>query len=218
MALDENTEASTLIDWSATKAYALSSSSNAIFIRQATEPGGPGVPPEDYEAFRAQLIEGLLALTDPETGKPVIKEVFTREEAFPGAYTDRAPDLTLMLHDFSFLSVLRADAALKDRQVPYATHHPDGIFVATGPGIAQTALEPLQIADVAPTALHSLGLAVPSDIEGRVASAAFDAGWMAQNPVRMAEGTAGSGAADAATLDEDAEAQIRERLKSLGYL
>jgi len=218
VALDENTEASTLIDWSRTNAYALSSSSNAIFIRQAEEPGAPGVPPQEYDAFRARLIEGLLALIDPVTGKPVISRVFTREEAFPGTHTDRAPDLTLMLHDYSFLSVLRADAPLKDRMVPYATHHPDGIFVATGPGIAKIALEPLQIADVAPTALHSLGLAVPEEIEGRVAEAAFASDWQAENPVRMAQGTAGTGAADAATLDEDAEAQIRERLKSLGYL
>lgn len=219
VALDENTEAGTLIDWSRTRAYALSSSSNAIFIRQARAPGAPGVPPEDYAAFRAALIEALLALKDPETGQPVVARVFTREEAFPGAHTDRAPDLTLMLQDYSFLSVLRADAPLKERKVPYATHHPDGVFVAAGPGIAKAEPKPLRIADVAPTALHSLGLPVPREMEGRVAELAFSEAWRERHPVRF------SGAPDAAPapevdggLNAEAEAQIKARLKSLGYL
>ncbi|TDA72069.1 hypothetical protein, partial [Halomonas marinisediminis] len=72
----------------------------------------------EYEAFRDDLIAQLLAFTDPETGKPVIKSVFKREDAFPGTQTERAPDLTLQLHDYSFLSVLRADQPIKDRRVP----------------------------------------------------------------------------------------------------
>ncbi|TDA89652.1 alkaline phosphatase family protein, partial [Halomonas marinisediminis] len=59
VALDENTEASTLIDWAETKAYSLSSSSNAIFIRRAAKPGDPGVTDAEYEAFRDDLIAQL---------------------------------------------------------------------------------------------------------------------------------------------------------------
>lgn len=219
VALDENTEASTLIDWETTKAYALSSSSNAIFIRQAKVPGAPGVPPAEYEAFRDKMIEELLALKDPKTGKPVIMHVFKREDAFPGTYTDRAPDLTLMLHDYSFLSVLRADEALKDRQVPYATHHPDGIIVATGPGInAGARLDPLFIADVAPIALYSLGLPVPTDIEGKVRLDVFSEKWRAAHPLSYVDVLTEAGVQDGTTLDAEAQAQIKERLKSLGYL
>lgn len=220
VALDENTEASTLIDWAGTRAYALSSSSNAIFIRRAAAPGAPGVPAGEYAAFRAELIARLKALVDPATGRPVVREVWTREEAFPGRHTDRAPDLTLQLADYSFLSVLRADAPLKDRRVPYATHHPDGIFVATGRGLAAGARPgPFAIADVAPTVLHALDLPVPTAMEGRVAEAAFSADFLAARPVRFAAGTGAAEAGpDAETLPADAEEQIRERLKSLGYL
>lgn len=219
VALDENTEASTLIDWETTKAYALSSSSNAIFIRQSTAPGEPGVKPEEYEAFREKMIEALYDLKDPDTGKPVIKHVFKREDAFPGAYTDRAPDITLMLHDYSFLSVLRADTPIKDRQVPYATHHPDGIFVATGPGFKkETALDEMYIADVAPTAIYSLGLSVPSDMEGKVCTAAYDDAYLAENALTYADVEALKGDADMSALDAEAQEQIKERLKSLGYL
>ena len=219
VALDENTEASTLINWESTKAYALSSSSNAIFIRQAQNPGDLGVPPSDYEAFRDKMIEELYALKDPETGKPVIKHVFKREDAFPGLYTDRAPDITLMLHDYSFLSVLRADAPIKDRKVPYATHHPDGIFVATGPGFAKgKALDDLYIADVAPTAIYSLGLAVPSDMEGKVCTAAYDPAYLEAHELAYTGEAGVAGGEDGTTLDAEAQEQIKERLKSLGYL
>ncbi len=219
LALDENTEASTLIDWRTTKAYALSSSSNAIFIRRAVEPGGPGVPPEAYDAFRAELVARLRRLRDPDTGAPVVAHVFTREEAFPGSYTERAPDLTLQFHDYSFLSVLRADAPIKPRRVPYATHHPDGVLIAAGPGIAAGARPaPRQIADVAPTVLYSLGLPVPADMEGRVADGVFAPEHVAARPVRIAATGAPSAPAAAEELGPEAQAQIRERLKSLGYL
>lgn len=219
VALDENTEASTLIDWSGTRAYSLSSSSNAIFIRRRTEGGGPGVAPEEYDAFRADLVRRLQAVTDPRTGRPVIRRVFTREEAFPGDQMARAPDLTLQLHDYSFISVLRADEPLKDRRVPYATHHPDGIFVAAGPGIAAGArLAPLSIADVSPTVLYSLDIAVPQDMEGAVAEPAFAPDHLSRHPLRFAAASGQEAGDTAAMLPDEAQAQIRERLKSLGYL
>ena len=124
-----------------------------------------------------------------------------------------------MLHDFSFLSVLRADQPIKDRQVPYATHHPDGIFIATGPGMAKgKALEPLYIADVAPTAIYSLGLDIPSEMEGKLCEATFEDSYLAENTPRYSDTEQGSGSQDGTVLDAEAQAQIKERLKSLGYL
>jgi len=220
VALDENTEASTLIDWGGTKAYSLSSSSNAIFIRVADKPGACGVAPEDYMTFRDTLRRALLDLRDPDTGAQVISQVHTREEAFAGAHTHKAPDLTLALADYSFLSVLRADAVLKDRKVPYATHHPDGIFIATGTGIVpSTRLDPLEIADVAPTVLYALGLEIPAGLDGQLAEAAFAPDVLARSPARYGKLPRDDGEQAAADqLQGEAEAQIRERLKSLGYL
>lgn len=219
VALDENTEATTLIDWGPTKAYALSSSSNAIFIRKASANDPDGVPPEDYEAFRDDLIAKLKALKDPETGKPMIRDVFTREMAFPGTESERAPDLTLQLADYSFLSVLRADAPIKDRLIPYATHHPDGIIIGYGAGIkAGAEVDPLRIVDVAPTVLYALGLDVPLAFEGRAATELFDPTYVAANPVTFSDEDTGAGGASAEALTGEAEEQIRERLKALGYL
>ena len=225
MALDENTEASTLIDWAGTTAYSLSSSSNAIFIRQAVGPDMPGVQPHDYADFRTDLVEKLLAIVDPATGRPVVAEVFLRETAFPGAYMTEAPDITLRLHDFSFLSVLRADEPHKNRRVPYATHHPDGIFIAKGPGLRSgERIEQLRIADVAPTVLYSLGLPIPQSMEGQVATSAFTVDHLMYNPMSItSEAIPGRGAGagfgqTGESLPEAAAEEIRERLKALGYM
>lgn len=220
VALDENTEATTLIDWGPTKAYALSSSSNAIFIRVATEDDPDGVPPEQYHAFRDDLIAKLKALKDPDTGKPVIRDVFTREMAFPGTESARAPDLTLQLADYSFLSVLRADQPIKDRKIPYATHHPDGVIIAHGPGIkAGARIEPMRIVDVAPTVLYSMGLPIPSNFEGRAGIDLFDPDYLAEHPLATSAAAGKSaGTESGETLDGEAEEQIRGRLKALGYL
>lgn len=218
LALDENTEASTLIDWEGTSAYALTSSSNAIFIRRASSPHGAGVPADQYEAFRARLIAGLKQITDPETGERVVEEAWTQEEAFAGAFCDMAPDITLKLRDYSFLSVLRADEPLKDRRVPYATHHPDGIFVAFGQGIARKRMGPLDITDIAPTVCHAMGSPVPAEMDGDVATEAFTSDWLAQHPVGIGAVSEIEERAGDEVLPDEAQAQIRERLKSLGYL
>jgi predicted AlkP superfamily phosphohydrolase/phosphomutase len=222
LALDDNTESSSLLDWTGTSAFALSSSSNAIHIRRADGPGQPGVAPEQYLAFRDSLRKSLLQLKDPDTGLPVVSRVLTREEAFPGPHMEQAPDLTLALHDLSFLSVLRADDSLKLRVAPYGTHHPDGVFIAMGPGIEPgAAADSLSICDVAPTILYSLGLPVPQEMEGDLPSSIFEPAYLKNRPVVRA--TAGDSSEKGATahdeqLPPEAEAQIRERLKALGYL
>jgi predicted AlkP superfamily phosphohydrolase/phosphomutase len=124
------------IDWSRTVAYALTPSSNGIYIHQATAPGLPGIQPSDYTAFRARLAEELLSLTDPATGTPFFRRVLNREEAFPGQAAERAPDLTLIMQDYGFQSVLKSDTIFRSRPEPWGTHNPQGIFIASGPGIA----------------------------------------------------------------------------------
>jgi predicted AlkP superfamily phosphohydrolase/phosphomutase len=217
--LNENDELGRMLDWSATTACAFTSSSNGIYIRRADGIGGPGVAVEDYVAFRDKLREGLLAARDPETGAPLVRDVLIAEVAFPGPHSDKAPDLTLALTDFGFQSVLRSNAVVQRRRAPYGTHHPDGIFIAAGPGTRAGIIEePLAICDVAATVLYSLGLPIPEDMEGVVAVAAFDPAYLAANPVVFGAAASVGAASSEDELPPEAEAEIRERLKALGYL
>ncbi len=211
------------IDWSGTTAFALTPSSNGIFIRRAPEGGGAGVPEERYESFRRELAARLLDAAHPRTARRLVRKVMTREEAFPGAEARRAPDLTLVLDDHGFVSVLRAESVLRERPEPAGTHRPEGIFLAGGPGIRRGAeLGALSIVDVAPALMHSLGLPVPSDWEGRVPIESCEPEWAGRHPVRTGEATLPPGRADLDAGEKDMneadEAVVMARLQALGYL
>ena len=210
-----------LVDWTKTKAHAITPSSNGIFIQRAEDASGCGVCADEYEQFRRELMESLLEFKDPETGEPVVKRIRTREEAYPGAEARNAPDLLLTLRDGGFVSILNSDRPLKPRTEPVGTHRPEGIFIAGGSGLGSGIhLDPLSILDVAPTVLHSLGLPIPENFEGRLAAGAFEPSYLDAHPASFehAADQAGSLAADLpAEHDPEIEAVIFDQLEALGY-
>ena len=212
------------IDWERTTAYAATPTSNGIHIVQARPDGVHGVPPDKYEGFRRELVHALQRLVDPATGEPIVARVWTREEAFAGPAMHLAPDLTLALRDGGLVSILPSDSALQPRPLPAGAHRRTGIFLAKGPGIRRgMAVRELSILDVAPTLLHSLGLAIPEDLEGRVASAIFEPAYRTTHPVRIAarsEARPDPALAPTGepTYDEEAQAVMVARLRDLGYL
>lgn len=218
LALNENDELGRMFDWPGTTAFAFTSSSNGIYIRRADGRGGSGVTPGDYAAFREKLRDGLLSVRDPGTGAPLVTDVLTAEAAFPGPHSDKAPDLTLVLADFGFQSVLRSKAPVQRRPMAYGTHHPDGVLIASGPGIRAGRLAEQSICDVAATVLYSLGLPIPEDMEGKVSVGAFESAHLTANPVTVGAASGVGALASEDELPPEAEAEIRERLKALGYL
>ncbi|MDO8861553.1 alkaline phosphatase family protein [Haliea sp. E1-2-M8] len=214
------------LDWDRTVAYCGTPSSNAIRIRVADAPGKPGVKPSEYTSLRDQLIRDLESLED-ENGKRLISEVLKREDVFNGQDMANAPDLTLVLHDFGFVSVANLEPMHLKRD-PVGTHHPNGVFLACGPGIAAKGeIERLDIVDVAATLLYSQGLSIPSDFEGEVPLAVFEPDYKSKHPVEIGEptlpvakGVARVGQASAEP-DEDSEEyrkQILDQLQMLGYM
>lgn len=208
------------LDWSKTTAYCPTPSSNGIRIRVAREPGMPGIAPDAYPAFRDRLVADLRALRGPD-GEAVITEVLTREEAFPGDAMADAPDLTLVLNDYGFVSVRDKSPVVSGRAYPAGTHHPDGIFVAAGPGVARDDSRALvQLIDIPSVLLHSLDLPVPENFEGTVPQALFTEAARADRPLRTgpparavdrhAEGDGGPSEAE--------REKILEQMRALGYL
>ncbi|HVT36572.1 MAG TPA: alkaline phosphatase family protein, partial [Nevskiaceae bacterium] len=207
------------LDWSKTTAYCRTPSSNGIHIRVADKPGAPGIAPADYEKFRDKLIADLYTLKDPASGERIVKDVLKREEWFPGAHMKLACDLTLVLRDHGFVSIRNYKPALVKRPNPAGTHHPDGIFMACGKGIAASGMvDSRRIVDVCPTLLHSLGLPVPSDIEGEVPASFFSAEWLAAHPVKKGARTQKVGKREGTEMDENEKKQMIEQLQMLGYM
>ena len=207
------------LDWEKTSACAQSAATNGIHIRIRRGPGDAGVAAEDYPSFRDRLLEQLRAINDPETGKPLLKDVLKKQDVFPGTESDHAPDLTLVPWDHGFVSVLDAEPIITIRSTVKGTHYPVGVLMGCGPAIARgRTIGRQSILDIAPTLLHSLGLPIPLDFEGSVIEDVFDRAYLKDNPVRMGTRTESLDSDDEEESDPEGNEMILERLRALGYV
>ncbi|MEE8402524.1 MAG: alkaline phosphatase family protein [Candidatus Hydrothermarchaeaceae archaeon] len=150
------------IDWSETKAYSFGYAGQ-IYIT------GDG---SDYEKVREDLIADLRALKD-ERGRELVDEILCREDIYSGKYTENAPDLVLKMRNYEYISyplLSSGSRFIVDPIMGYSGgHRLEGIFVAFGPDIKKgSEIAGAKITDIAPTALHLMGLPVPGDMDGRV--------------------------------------------------
>jgi predicted AlkP superfamily phosphohydrolase/phosphomutase len=210
------------IDWDRTLAYASTPTSNGIHVVRVDQNGGHGVSAADYPRFRAELAQKLLTYVDQAGGQPVVTAAVTRDEAFGGPAGALAPDLTLTLRDGGLVSILPAESVVTPRAQPAGTHRPVGVFMAMGPGIRTgAAVDELSLLDVTPLLLHSLGLAVPSELEGRVPDI-YQPDYLAQRPVEISsqEHVKEERVESSQQLlyDDEAEAILLARLRELGYV
>ncbi len=82
--LFEQGDAFVNVDWSKTKAYALGLGQIYLNVR-GREGKGIVAPGEEYRQVAQQIVKGLEAYVDPDTGEHPVAHVFTRDEAY-GTY------------------------------------------------------------------------------------------------------------------------------------
>ncbi len=162
------------VDWSRTKAYALGLGS--IYINLVgREKSGIVMPGAEYDDVRRRIKEGLEALVDDKTGAKPVTKVWTREEIYTGFDPNLIPDLRVgnaLNYRVSWQSTLGAAPKdlLEDNTSPWSGDHcsndPDlvrGIFFCSR---KINRNDPAMI-DLAPTVLHTLGVAVPPGMDGK---------------------------------------------------
>jgi predicted AlkP superfamily phosphohydrolase/phosphomutase len=217
------------IDWSGTKAYC-DDSRSCVWVNLAGRNPNGIVDPEDYEKLVEDLREMLLNLTNPETGEKVVASVWRPHEIYTGPYTDRAPDLQIdwryerpvtgLAYSGRLGTAKSARPAKGFMHKLTGAHRRHGVLVTYGPPFkAGAVLDDAGLEDVAPTILHLAGVAVPDDMDGRVLLEALTDeqaarpvvttagnGHVAQEPMPTPVYTAGE------------EAEVEDRLRSLGYL
>jgi predicted AlkP superfamily phosphohydrolase/phosphomutase len=180
------------------------------------------VAPASVDALRQAVIAALLELRDPQTGAPVARQAWLREELYSGAHVQDAPDIVFSLAPgYEPTSELSTQGIFSDASSEGAgIHQPDGVFMALGPSIARASALPVtQMEDVLPTMLYALGLPVPVSLEGEVAWPAIDAATQAARAVAYdAEPLVAAGVAGAPDYTAEEAGQLTARLAALGYL
>ena len=216
------------IDWTKTKAFALGEYGGIYINLRGREDQGT-VPPKEYDLLREKIAAQLLNLRDPDTDKAVIQQVYRREKIYSGAYVEEAPDLILDW-DYAYDCRERVGTGHQDIFENEATyiafadykktgvHRRHGIFLMYGSPARPGYVEGARLMDIAPTLLHLLGIPVPDDMDGHVLSDALEPDWLAQHPITYQAVKPDADAGLALGYDKNEEAQIKERLRALGYL
>ena len=78
------------VDWSRSQAYAIGL--NSLYLNLKEREGQGSVAPDEIDLLRHKIRQDLMAWKGPD-GRPVIQQVYLREEAFHGPLLPYAPDL-----------------------------------------------------------------------------------------------------------------------------
>ena len=214
------------IDWEHTRAYSeeLNYFPSIWINRAGREPRGQ-VATGDYEKARALLVEALRQWRDAETGEPVVRQAWRREELYSGPWTELAPDVVLELAEergYSYCC-LGSDggsgAPLRHLQPTElrggkrygmsGTHRAEGFYLVATPGDTENPRRAARMEDMAPTMLALCGVAAPAWMEG--ASAAGNPTGATIEPGE----DAGKEKQQYGAADERA---LENRLRALGYI
>jgi predicted AlkP superfamily phosphohydrolase/phosphomutase len=208
------------VDWSRTVAFGPWNAQQGVRINvRGREPQGIVAPGADYESLRDEIRCALLEATAPQTGRPVVAQVWNREEIYDGPFLDEMPDLVLALRSPFAASPLQP-GLWSPTGWGSGDHSLTGMTILRGPAVAPGRVEGSELIDVVPTILYLLGQPLPAALDGRVLTRALDRAFVAAHPIRHLEpgdhGPAAGLAGEVLTPEEEAEVQAR--LRGLGYL
>jgi len=159
------------IDWGKTKAWAWGGYYARVFLNvEGREPKGV-IKPEDYEKEREDLTKRILALRGPNGEEWKTRVIWPRQyyEEANGEY----PDFMVYFDDLYWRSAGTLGHGTKflpenDTGPDDAVHAQEGIYILYDPADGRSEQRDASIIDIAPTVLDRMGIAVPSDMKGKV--------------------------------------------------
>jgi predicted AlkP superfamily phosphohydrolase/phosphomutase len=210
------------IDWKRTRAYA-DGRRDEVMVNTDVGRGGGRPADSDYAGLVEDLKNKLMTAVEAGTGRPAVDSVMGRTAAYGGPFVERAPDLTIRWRldgPLNGLDCRTSGAAARMREMAASPvfqpggHHPEGLFVASGPGVRPTTVRG-RLQDVTPTILALLGAPVPVGLDGGPLPILVETRVDMGQPSALVEAR---GADESSGYTAEEEETIRRRLESLGYL
>ena len=217
------------VDWKRTKAfvYPMQFPSAGIVINvKGRQPSGVVKPGNEYEELRSNIIEQLLDVVDPQTNGKVVKSAFRREDIYHGEHVKNAPDVVFLTNE-GYEAFQDPNRELENLFNPVdedtldrfsGLHRMEGIFFAYGRQFCENMrADNLNIIDVLPTILYSMGVAIPNDVDGKIPLNVFKESFIKSKKVEYCNPLPGN-TGNVSTLSTEEEASVKEKLKGLGYI
>jgi len=173
-ALNNKEEYLQSIDWQATKAYAFGL--NSLFLNRIGREGKGIISDTEAESLIHFISENLLKIKDPETGQPVISNVYSASETYHGPYLENSPDLIVGYAPGYRVSWQSARGGvghdlLEPNNTPWTgdhcmdPKHVPGVFLSNHK--INTQKQP-HLTDIAPTILNAFNIPVPNYMDGQI--------------------------------------------------
>jgi predicted AlkP superfamily phosphohydrolase/phosphomutase len=207
------------IDWSRSRCYF--AQDKGVWVNLQHRESNGFVKESEFDSVIEEARHCLASLHSPIDGGRIFDRVLRREEAFSGRYTHRLPDLVMVPARDEYVYNERPSygEAVVPADSTTGTHSKDGIFIAWGRGIrsgAEFRQQP-NLRDIGSTALAALGCPLTEDADGRVLDEVF------AEPMRPARQGSSyrqnqSQGTQESVYRADEEAELRERMRALGYI
>ncbi len=188
------------VDWAQTKAYSFGSFGNIYLNLRGREPLGIVEQGKEVEELKKFLKQELYQLPAPGEEAAIVSRVYRKEELYTGPRFGEAPDLLVVIGDYSCLP--RGGYSFHDEGMFVPPAHVgqaastlplsgsprlNGFLLARGPALSPgMELEGAEIIDLVPTILYSLGLPVPEEMDGKVLEQGFKETYRRAVPVSFA--------------------------------
>ncbi len=162
------------VDWTRTRAYALGLG-QIYFNLRGREAQGVVSAGAEYTALQDEIAAKLVRLKDPETGEPILRAVYKRDDIYKGDYIQNAPDLQVGFNDGyrvgwqdTLGQITRTVVENNNRKwsgdhCATATEISGGVFFSNR-SIGTTSPH---IMDLSPTILKLLEAPLPADLDGK---------------------------------------------------
>jgi predicted AlkP superfamily phosphohydrolase/phosphomutase len=195
-----------MVDWEETTA--IGSGQGLVYV----------VADDEYERDRILSdLERDLSEVVGLDGNPIAVAIHRREDLYEGDYVHRAPDLIFDQRPGVHTSEAMGGGEVMSAPTNWRGENvPDGMVLFAGEGVTPQTLDPIRIADIAPTVLHWMGLAVPSDMDGSPLTHVFDP--ESEPGRRPAEVRTPLPDRGESTSPGDLDDDVRDRLVEIGYL